>query len=165
MTDASSPVGAALVAAVEEVRELVAADGGDMLLTSVDGGTANLQLVVEKCEAGAGEQDAPALFHRLDKLAGYCGADPYELFDGIEDSREYQNEVDELFKSVRQIELVVGSALGKLSGIGSGAKNLPPHFSQRVAAAKKQHELIGKQCCSVGIKNASFGCPADPSTP
>ena len=101
----------------------------------------------------------------LDKLAGYCGADPYEVFDGIEDSREFQNELDEFFKSVRQIELVVGSALGKLSGIGSGAKNLPPRFSQRVAAAKKQHELIGKQCCSVGIKGASFGCPADQATP
>ena len=47
MTDASSPVSAVLLAAIEEVRELVAADGGDMLLTSVDGGTANLRLVVE----------------------------------------------------------------------------------------------------------------------
>ena len=51
MTYASSPVSAVLLAAIEEVRELVAADGGDMLLTSVDGGTANLRLVVEnsKC--------------------------------------------------------------------------------------------------------------------
>jgi hypothetical protein len=47
MTEASSPVGAVLLAAIDEVRELVKADGGDMLLTSVDGGTANLQLVVE----------------------------------------------------------------------------------------------------------------------
>jgi len=47
MTDASSPVGAALLAAIAEVKELVQADGGDMLLTSVDGGTAKLQLVVE----------------------------------------------------------------------------------------------------------------------
>jgi hypothetical protein len=44
MTDASSP---ALLAALDEVKELVQADGGDMLLTSVDGSTANLQLVVE----------------------------------------------------------------------------------------------------------------------
>jgi hypothetical protein len=43
MTQASP----ALLAAVEEVKELVAADGGDMLLTGVDGGTAKLQLVVE----------------------------------------------------------------------------------------------------------------------
>lgn len=43
MTDAS-PV---LLAAIEEVKELVQADGGDMVLTSVDGDTANLQLVVE----------------------------------------------------------------------------------------------------------------------
>jgi hypothetical protein len=47
MTDASGPVGAVLLAAIDEVKELVQADGGDMLLTSVDGGTANLQLVVE----------------------------------------------------------------------------------------------------------------------
>lgn len=47
MTDASSPAGADLLAAIEEVKDLVAADGGDMLLVSVDGGTANLQLVVE----------------------------------------------------------------------------------------------------------------------
>ncbi len=47
MTDAGSPVGAALLAAVDEVRELVAADGGDMLLAGVDGTTAKLQLVVE----------------------------------------------------------------------------------------------------------------------
>ena len=47
MTYASSPVSAVLLAAIEEVRELVAADGCDMLLTSVDGGTANLRLVVE----------------------------------------------------------------------------------------------------------------------
>lgn len=37
----------ALLAAVEEIKELVAADGGDMLLTGVDGATAHLQLVVE----------------------------------------------------------------------------------------------------------------------
>jgi len=43
MTDAD-PV---LLAAVDEVKELVAADGGDMLLTGVDGATAKLQLVVE----------------------------------------------------------------------------------------------------------------------
>jgi len=47
MTDASSPDSAALLAAIEEVKELVQADGGDMLLASVDGGTAHLQLVVE----------------------------------------------------------------------------------------------------------------------
>ncbi|MFN8026016.1 MAG: hypothetical protein U0W40_06600 [Acidimicrobiia bacterium] len=44
MTDASNT---ALLAAVEEVKELVAADGGDMLLAGVDGSTAKLQLVVE----------------------------------------------------------------------------------------------------------------------
>ena len=43
MTDASP----ALLAAVDEVKELVAADGGDMLLAGVDGTTAKLQLVVE----------------------------------------------------------------------------------------------------------------------
>jgi hypothetical protein len=47
MTDASSPVSPVLLAAIAEVKELVQADGGDMLLTSVDGGTANLRLVVE----------------------------------------------------------------------------------------------------------------------
>jgi len=101
----------------------------------------------------------------LDRLAGYCGANPYEVFDGIEDSREFQNELDEFFKSVRQIELVVGSALGKLSGIGNGAQNLPPHFWQRLDAARKQHERIAKQCCAVGIQGAAFGCPADTVTP
>ena len=33
--------------ALEEVRALVQADGGDMLLRSIDGATVNLQLVVE----------------------------------------------------------------------------------------------------------------------
>ena len=33
--------------ALDEIRSLVQADGGDMLLTSVDGGTISLQLVVE----------------------------------------------------------------------------------------------------------------------
>jgi Fe-S cluster biogenesis protein NfuA len=36
--------------ALDEVRSLVQADGGDMLLTSVDGATVNLQLVVEGAE-------------------------------------------------------------------------------------------------------------------
>jgi Fe-S cluster biogenesis protein NfuA len=38
---------AQLVPALDEVRALVQADGGDMVLTSVDGETVNLQLVVE----------------------------------------------------------------------------------------------------------------------
>jgi hypothetical protein len=39
-----------LTPALDEVRGLVQADGGDMLLTSVDGATVNLQLVVEGSE-------------------------------------------------------------------------------------------------------------------
>jgi hypothetical protein len=38
---------ATLTPALDEIRGLVQADGGDMLLTSVDGGTIALQLVVE----------------------------------------------------------------------------------------------------------------------
>ncbi|HZP30349.1 MAG TPA: NifU family protein [Acidimicrobiia bacterium] len=37
----------ALAPAIEEIRSLVQIDGGDMLLTSVDGGHVNLRLVVE----------------------------------------------------------------------------------------------------------------------
>jgi Fe-S cluster biogenesis protein NfuA len=37
----------AIKPALDEIRGLVQADGGDMLLTSVDGGTVNLELVVE----------------------------------------------------------------------------------------------------------------------
>jgi Fe-S cluster biogenesis protein NfuA len=37
----------ALAPALDEIRTLVQADGGDMLLTSVVDGTVNLQLVVE----------------------------------------------------------------------------------------------------------------------
>ena len=37
----------ALTPALDEIRSLVQADGGDMLLTSVVDGTVNLQLVVE----------------------------------------------------------------------------------------------------------------------
>lgn len=38
---------AALQPALEEVRSIITADGGDILLTSVEDGTVNLQLVVE----------------------------------------------------------------------------------------------------------------------
>jgi hypothetical protein len=38
---------AALTAALEEVRALVQADGGDLLLTGVDDGTVDLALVLE----------------------------------------------------------------------------------------------------------------------
>ena len=38
---------AALQPALDEVRSIITADGGDILLTSVDGGTVHLQLVVE----------------------------------------------------------------------------------------------------------------------
>ena len=44
---ASPDASPALLAALDEVRELVAADGGDMVLTGIDGATARLQLVVE----------------------------------------------------------------------------------------------------------------------
>jgi Fe-S cluster biogenesis protein NfuA len=37
----------ALTTALEEVRALVQADGGDLLLTAVDGDTVDLQLVLE----------------------------------------------------------------------------------------------------------------------
>lgn len=36
--------------ALEGVRELVAADGGDIVLESVDSGTANLRLILEGAE-------------------------------------------------------------------------------------------------------------------
>jgi len=38
---------AALQSALDEVRSIITADGGDILLTSVEDGTVNLQLVVE----------------------------------------------------------------------------------------------------------------------
>jgi Fe-S cluster biogenesis protein NfuA len=38
---------AALEPALDEVRSIIQADGGDILLTSVDSGTVHLQLVVE----------------------------------------------------------------------------------------------------------------------
>ncbi len=37
----------AITPALDEIRGLVQADGGDMLLASIDGATVNLQLVVE----------------------------------------------------------------------------------------------------------------------
>lgn len=43
MTDAP----AALQPALDEVRSIISADGGDILLTSVEGSTVNLQLVVQ----------------------------------------------------------------------------------------------------------------------
>jgi hypothetical protein len=43
MTDAPT----ALQPALNEVRSIISADGGDILLTSVEGGTVNLQLVVQ----------------------------------------------------------------------------------------------------------------------
>ena len=36
-----------MTSALDEIRGLVQADGGDMVLTSVDGGTISLRLVVE----------------------------------------------------------------------------------------------------------------------
>ena len=100
-----------------------------------------------------------------DKLAGYCATSPYEVFEGIEDAREYQNELDEFFKDAHLTESIVEGALGKLDGMRSGAQSLPPRFWQRLDAAKKQHERIARQCCAVGIQGASFGCPADAVTP
>lgn len=99
-----------------------------------------------------------------DRLAGYCGGNPFEVFEDYRDASEYQDEVARYLETAKVAQTIVEGALGRLDAIRQSAANsLPQSFWQRVAAVKAANAALGPKCCANEIKSASFGCSADPS--